>query len=149
MAQCESTDFVYPLLADIFYPIVEQGPYGNVKKQWILDRSVACFVGPAGTAGKEEIKPNANITIDRTLIGRTRSDILSSERAANYSMTNVIVANIRDKNGAMVYNETAGVRSGKSTIFEIASFEPIVGPFGSVEYYKIILARSENQAADI
>jgi hypothetical protein len=149
VAHCESTDFIYPLLADIFYPIVEQGAYGNVKKQWILDRSIACFVGPAGTAGKEEIKPNANITIDRTLIGRTKSDILSSQRDSNYSMTNVIVANIRDSHGNLIYNETAGVRSGKSTIFEIASFEPIVGPFGSTEYYKIILARSENQAADI
>lgn len=149
MATCEPTDFMYPLIADIFYPIVEQGAYGNVKKQWILDRSIACFVGPAGTAGKEEIKPNANITIDKTLIGRTRSDILSSQRDATYSMTNVIIANIRDKSGKTIYNETAGVRSGKSTIFEIAALEPIVGPFGSVEYYKIILARSENQAADI
>lgn len=149
MATCEPTDFMYPLIADIFYPIVEQGAYGNVKKQWILDRSIACFVGPAGTAGKEEIKPNANITIDKTLIGRTRSDILSSQRDATYSMTNVIIANIRDKSGRIIYNETAGVRSGKSTIFEIAALEPIVGPFGSVEYYKIILARSENQAADI
>jgi hypothetical protein len=64
-------------------------------------------------------------------------------------MTNVIVANIRDKNEKQIYNETAGIRSGKSTIFEISSFEPIVGPFGSTEYYKIILSRSENQAADI
>jgi hypothetical protein len=140
---------MYPLLADIFYPVVEQGAYGNVKKQWVLDRSVACFVGPAGSAGKEEIKPNPNITIDRVLIGRTRSDILLSQRNSNYSMTNVIVANIRDKNEKQIYNETAGIRSGKSTIFEISSFEPIVGPFGSTEYYKIILSRSENQAADI
>lgn len=149
MSQYQPTDFVYPLLADIFYPIVEQGAYGNIKKQWVLDRCIACFVGPAGTANKEEIKPNTNIIIDRTLIGRTKSDILSSQHNSNYSMTNVILTNIRDKYGNVVYNETAGVRSGKSTIFEIVSFDPIVGPFGSIEYYKIILSRSENQAADI
>jgi hypothetical protein len=45
--------------------------------------------------------------------------------------------------------ETSGPRAGKSTIFEIATNEPFVNPFGNVEYYKLILRRSENQGAEV
>jgi hypothetical protein len=146
---CETTDFIYPLLADVYYPIVEQSAYGNVKKQWILDKTIACNFSSAGTAWKEEVQPNVNITKDVVLIGRARSDIRISKLDAGNAITNVIITNIRDAASNQVYMETSGVRSGKATIFEIASQEPIVGPFGSVEYYKLIIRRSENQAADI
>jgi hypothetical protein len=143
------TDFIFPLEADIFHPIVDQGAYGNVKKTWVLDRSVACNFSSAGTAGKEEIKPNVAITKDILLIGRIKSDLRISSRSEQNAITNVVVSNIRDKNCNPIYIETSGPRAGKSTIFEIASQEPFVGPFGSVEYYNVVLRRSENQAVDL
>lgn len=145
----ETPDFVYPMLASIYYPIVEQGSYGNVKKQWIIDRVIAVNVNSQGSAMSEDVKPNVNITQDFVLVGRTKKDIRVSSKKAQTSITNVIVSNICDKNGNSIYNETAGPRSGKSTIFEIAGQEPFMGPFGNVEYYKIMLRRSENQAVDI
>lgn len=149
MAACETTDFLYPLLADVYYPLVEQGVYGNVKKQWVLDRTIAIALNPAGRKYQQQVQTNPNITLDNSLVGRTRSDILSSSRDANMAVTNVIIANVRDVSGNIIYNESSGIRAGKSTIFEIATFTPIVGPFGSTEYYKIVVARSDNQAADI
>lgn len=149
MAPCETTDFIYPLLADVFYPIVTEGSYGQVKKQWVLDRTIACSFNPASRKYKQDIQTNANITIDNSLVGRVRTDILSSSTDKLNAMTNVIIANIRDKNGNIIFNESSGIRVGKSTIFEISTFNPIVGPFGSTEYYKVVLSRSENQAADV
>lgn len=149
MACGDKTDFAFPMEADIFYPIVEQGALGNVKKTWILDKSVAINVNPAGAAFKEEVVPNVNITKDTLLIGRIKNDIRVSSRESNNAITNVIVTNIKDKNCNPIYVETSGIRNGKSTIFEIATQEPFVGPFGNVEYYKIILRRSENQGADV
>lgn len=149
MAICESTDFVYPLLADIYYPIVDQAIYGNVKKQWILNKTVATNFNSVGTAGKEEITPNVNITQEGLLVGRSRSDIRISAEGSNNSMTNVVITNIRDRFGNSIYNETSGPRAGKATIFEIATVEPFVGPFGSTEYFKLVIRRSENQASDI
>lgn len=146
---CETTDFIYPLLADVYYPVVEQSAYGNVNKQWILDKSVACNFSSVGTAGKEEVKPNVNITKDIVLIGRSRSDIRVSKLNEANAMTNVIISNIRDSSKNCIYTETSGPRAGKPTIFEIASQEPVVGPFGIVEYYKLVIRRSENQAADV
>lgn len=146
---CESTDFVYPLLVDIYYPVVEQGAYGNVKKQWILDRSIACNFASFGTAGKEEITPNVNITKDTVLLGRVKSDIRIGFNNSRNAITNVLLTNIRTAQQDAVYIETSGPRDGRSTIFEVATLEPIIGPFGSVEYHKVILRRSENQASDL
>ena len=146
---CETPDFTYPMQADVFYPLVEQGVYGNIKKQWILDKTIIGNFSFVGSASKEEVTPNVNITQESLLIGRVKSDIRLSSREVNNSITNVILTNIRDRSGNHVYKETAGPRKGKSTIFEVATVEPFVGPFGSVEYYKLVIRRSENQAADI
>jgi hypothetical protein len=146
---CESTDFIYPMLADIYYPLVEQGAYGNVKKQWILDRSVACNFAPFGRAGKEEVMPNVNITKDNVLLGRTKTDLRVSSINSRNSITNVLVTNIRTSEEDSIYLETSGSRDGRSTIYEIATTEAIVGPFGNIEYHKVVLRRSENQASDL
>lgn len=146
---CESTDYMFPMQADIFYPIVEQGAYGNVKKQWIHDRTIACSFTFAASALREEITPNVNITQTKILVGRVKTDIRISSEDSNNSVTNVIISNIKDSNCNPIYIETAGARSGKSTIFEIASLEPFVGPFGNVEYYRVTIRRSENQAVDL
>jgi hypothetical protein len=149
MPTCESISIIFPMLADIYYPIVDQGPYGNVKKNWIHDKTIACNFNSAGTAWKEDIKPNANITQDSIMLGRAKSDIRFSSTEGQNSITNILVTNIKDKNLNELYLETAGPRAGKSTLFEVATVEPFMGPFGSVEYYKIVVRRSENQAVDL
>lgn len=149
MNKCETLDFMFPIKADIFYPIVEQAVYGNVKKQWIQDRTIAINVNSAGSASKEEITPNINIKQEMLLVGRAKTDLRMSSRQDRLSITNVIISNICDKYGNSIYNETAGPRAGKPTIFEIATIDPYLGPFGKVEYYNLVLRRSENQAVDI
>ena len=146
---CETTDFTYPLLADIYYPIVEVGGYGNLKKQWVLDKTVACFFNVGGSKFKEDVGTEANINIDTALIGRLRNNPAISSTESLYSTTNIIVTNIRGNDGILIHNETSGPRSGNATLFEIATLVPIVGPFGKTEYYKVILRRSENQAVDL
>ena len=146
---CETTDFTYPLLADIYYPIVETGAYGNLKKQWVLDKTVACFFNVGGSKFKEDIGTEANIIIDTALIGRLRNNPAISSTESLYSTTNIIVTNIRGNDGILIHTESSGPRSGNSTLFEIATLVPIVGPFGKTEYYKVILRRSENQAVDL
>lgn len=150
MNVCESPDTFYPLIADIYYPIIEQGAYGDVQRQWVLDATIACFFAPAGRKYKQDVQPqDVNITIDSSLVGRTRNDIRFSSLQAANSMTNIIITNIRDIHGTPIYVETTGPRAGKSTIFEVATNEPIIGAFGKVEYYKVVIRRSENQAVTV
>lgn len=146
---CESTDFMFPLLADIYYPIVEQGGYGNLKKNWVLDRTIAVALNPAGTKTKQDIDPSVNVVIDNSLFGRTKTNILQSTSGTGVSATNVIVTNIRDANGTVIWDESSGPRAGKPTLYEIATFTAIAGPFGGVEFYRLVVRRSENQAVDL
>ena len=146
---CESTNFMFPLLADVYYPIVEQGGYGNMKKQWVLAKTIACALNPAGMKAKQEITPSVNVVIDNSLFGRTKTNILQSDSGAGVSATNVIITNIRDANGTIIWDESAGPRAGKPTLYEIATFTAIAGPFGGVEFYRLVVRRSENQAIDL
>ncbi len=149
MTVCETPDFMYPLQASVYHPIVEQGDFGAIKKQWTLDRVFACTFSSGGSAFKEEVKPNVNITQNSILVGRTKSDIRISSRDNKNSLTNILITDIRDQEGNLVYMETSGPRSGKGTLFEIATYEPFVGPFGVVESYKVVIRRSENQTGDV
>ena len=49
MDLCEETDFMYPMKADVYYPLVEQGTYGNVKKTWVFNKTVVCNFSKDGT----------------------------------------------------------------------------------------------------
>ena len=147
---CETTDFRFPMLADIYYPVVEQGAYGNVSRSWSLDRTVAGnFTTEGKGSNKEEVNTAQSVSYDILLSGRVRSDIRLSASNQPNAITNVVVSNIRDASGNEVYLETSGPRAGKSTIFEVATQKPFVGPFGSIEHYSLILRRSENQAVEI
>ena len=150
MANCDKTDFMYPLLADVYYPIVDQAVgYGSVTKRWVLDRSIACSFASASLKAKEDIKPEVNIVIDNSIVGRTRADITQSKRGDLVSMTNILITNIRDVLGNVIFNESSGPRAGRATVFEVATMNPSVGPFGGTEFFKLVLRRSENQSVDI
>lgn len=147
--ECDATDFMFPMRAEVYYPDVEQSAYGNVTKTWKLDRQFACNFAPAGTAFKEEVSPNVDISQDSLLMGRARQDLRISSLNDPNSVTNIVISNITDNAGNPIYTETSGPRKGKSTIFEIATIQPFSNPFGKVEYYKIILRRSENQGTTV
>ncbi len=150
MPGCEtSTDFMFPLTVDIYYPIVTKEGYGELKRAWVYDRTVSCYFTNPSSKTKEDILPEAKIVVDSSIVGRTRSDITLSSRGDYNSLTNIMLTNIKDRNGSIIYNESSGPRVGLATVFEVATFVPAVGPMGVTEFYKLVLRRSENQAVDV
>lgn len=144
MNSCD-IDFLYPMKADIYYPIISQNDYGQSTKKWIFDRTVSCNATPVGGAGTEEIKPEVFIQYKDKLVARTRSDLRISLNNQSNAETNIIITNIRSSNDSIIYKETAGPRAGKGTIYEVGTLEPFIGPFGDIEYYKMMWRRSESQ----
>ena len=149
MTNCSTTDFKFPMLADIYYPIVEQSAYGNITRNWILDKTVAGSFVPAGSEIKKELVINIDLSQDSMLICRVRSDIRISSLEENSSLTNILITNIRDSKENIIHSETSGPRTGKATLFEVATQQPFVNAFGRTEHYRVILRRSENQAENI
>lgn len=143
---CPEPDFIYPMLADIYYPIITQNQYGQPNKEWVYDRTIVCNAVGVGGASEEEMKPEVFLQYKNSLIARSREDIRISSKNEKNAMTNILVTNIRNNVSGLIYEETAGPRQGRGTIYEIATLEPFVSPFGQIEYYKMLWRRTENQA---
>lgn len=142
---CDTGDFRYPLQAHIYYATVTQSAYGDIDRTWNFDRNVHCSLEPATSDFKEELDTKVLLTRDQLLIGRFKQDIRSSSFDEDFDSGNILITNIVDKSCNLLYKETGGPRAGKGTLFEIATVKPFLNPFGRVEYYTVILRRSENQ----
>ena len=84
MATCEATSFMFPMLADVYYPITDTTAYGNVKKTWVLNKTIACSFNEAGVSYKEDIKPDPDIKTEMLLLGRVMRDIRISSILSFY-----------------------------------------------------------------
>lgn len=136
----------FPMYADIYYPIITQGLYNDLQKQWIFDRTVVCNAISV-TERDEEIGASKNfIQTHHLLEARTKEDIRISSIENPDASTNILIANIRFSDGTPVYYETSGSRANKSTLFEVAKLQPFIGAFNTIEYYKMIWRRAESQA---
>ncbi len=145
MVDCEATDFIYPMKADIYYPIITQNNYGQANKEWVFDRTIVCNATTVGGAGDVELKPDVFLQYDGKLVARSKSDIRVSSNMTDNAISNILITNIRSASDITLYRETAGPRSGRGTIYEVGTLEPFIGPFGEIEYYKMLWRRTENQ----
>jgi hypothetical protein len=135
------------MCADIYYAISSQGSFGEIKKEWLLDRTIACNAVPSTRKNIEELDPKMISQLNNKLSVRSLTDLRTSSLDKNYAITDILITNVRDRHGNMIYKETAGIRSGKGTIYEIATIQPFVGPFGNVESYQMVWRRTDSQAS--
>jgi hypothetical protein len=142
---CDTTDFMYPMLADVYYSIISQDEYGKAIKDWVFDRTITCNAQAMTKRTQEEITPNIFLQLDGKLVARSKTDIRTSSKNENHALTNILITNVRLPDDNLVYRETAGPRNGRATIFEVATTEPFVGGLQSIEYYYMMWRRSENQ----
>ncbi len=55
MEDCTTTDFLYPMKADLYYPVITQTQYGQASRTWFYDRTIICNATSVGGAGTEQI----------------------------------------------------------------------------------------------
>lgn len=138
-------DFLFPMTADLYYPIITQGLYNEIEKEWAYDRTVSCYATNT-TTQEETIEPDFLIKNKEILLARSPEDFrISSLENTDFS-TNVLITNIRLPSGEIAFKEFAGPRTDLGTFFELAKIEPFIGPFDTIEYYKMVWRRTENQA---
>ena len=131
---------------DIYYSTESQDKFGKEVKEWHLDRTSLGYAEVLGSVDKDGLKATQFFEYEGKLIGRTKNDPRISTEGLNYPITSIIITNIRDaKTGLHFYTESAGDRSGESTVFELMAVEPYVNPWNEIEYFKILFNRSERQ----
>jgi len=146
VAEC-TTSYLFPMQADVYYGAASQDAYGGLNYVWTLDRTVAGNFVFAGSKNKEELGVNVELMQESLILGRVKSDLRSDSSGETYPFTNILITNIRSQDGTVYYTESSGSRDDGPTLFEIATQQPLVNPFGEVEYYRLILRRSENQGS--
>lgn len=147
---CDDVDFAYPFLADIYYSTISQGVYNEITKTWDFDRTIPFYASAfINRMNKDEVNKDYYAQYNQHITARSRSDIRMSSENIENAMTNIIITNIRNPDGTIIFKETSGIRSGSGTLYEISAFQPFVGAFGDIEYYGIVLRRTENQNLEV
>ena len=139
-------DPFFSMEMDIYYSIESQNKIGKEVKTWVMDRTLMGYAEVLGSVSRDGLKASQFFEYEGKLIGRTKEDPRVSLSGMNYSITSMIITDIRNSGtNDNYYTESYGERSGLSTIFEIMAVEPYVNPWNEIEYYKILFNRSDKQ----
>jgi hypothetical protein len=138
------SDMMYPMTADIYYAAAEQSDFGEMVNQWTMDKVVNC------SAIKEKPDSGAtNAMLSEKFIEynyrinfRTANDILKSIDGTAYAPTDILITNIKDPKGKLVWFEMSDV----PTVFEIANVEPMFDAFHNFFGYRVLLRRADDQS---
>jgi hypothetical protein len=123
----------------VYYSTQSQDGYGRITRTWTFDRTERGFV-----------KAVTNYAVDdrnswnQTLKGVSEEDLRINEEGELFAPSEVLVTFIEP-----AFIETAGPRKGLPTTFELRGSNPVLGPFGEVLHFDIMLVRSADQAVDI
>lgn len=135
----------YPLMADVYYATQTQNEFGNIDKAWTLDQTIRLDMSMSTNYKDQQMQPDQMMWVQDMLNGRTPTDIRISSSSTMYSLTDILVTNIRNDAGEVIYYETSGYIEGEGTLFEVAGLLPHNDPWGKNDYYKLVLKRSMTQ----
>jgi hypothetical protein len=137
-------DILYPMTAEVFYAETKQTDFGTMQKTWIFDRSVKCSAVSAmsdKTLNGELRSNSAFFQYNSDIAFRTADDIQRKKGGTYYPITEVLVTNIKDAEGNVVWTE----KDDSKTQYEIQSFVPSYNAFHSIDFYRGYLTRSTKQ----
>lgn len=135
----------YPLLADVYYATQSQNDFGEIDKEWEYNQNIRVDFSMSTNYKDQQIQADQMMWMQDMISGRTPTDVRVADTGELYSMTDIIITNVRNDAGEIIYLETSGPREGTSTLFEVAGVLPHNGPWGSNDYFKIVLKRSMMQ----
>lgn len=139
----ESTFF--PQIADVYYATQTQNDFGDIEKTWSYNQQVRLQLNMSTNYKDQQMQPDQFFFMEDILDGRCRTDVRISKDGATYAMTDILLTNIRNDVNKVIYHETAGIREGQPSVYEVAGVLPHLDPFGCVDYYKVVIKRSDMQ----
>ena len=147
-ANCSSLFF--QMQCDIYYAIESQDLYGGIDKKWEYDVVEPCSfytLSDKSNSNNFTYDDNRFYKLETMLYGRFQSDPRKSSSGQYFPLSHILVTNVRASgcNDESFFIETNGDYEGSPTVFELKTCQPFVGPFNTVEYYKIQLERSDIQ----
>ena len=114
---------MYPMSADIYYSTETQNDIGEIVSSWSKDRSIKCSAikeRPTSTIANV-VDSQKFIEYNTLLDFRTDIDILIDSEGIMHYFTEIVISNITDPLGKVVWAETAS----DPTDFEPQNIEPM------------------------
>lgn len=135
----------YPLKADVYYAVQTQNDFGSVEKAWEYNQTVRIDLSMSTNYKDQQIQADQFFWMQDLLSARVPGDVRVADSGEMYSLTDILITNVRNDSEEVIYYETAGVREGLPTLFEVAGVLPHNDPWGSNDFYKIVVKRSDAQ----
>lgn len=139
----------FPMQCDIYYATEDQDKYGTINKKWVFGHTLDCALYNPDDKKAEDFKfeDQKFYMLDGFAVGRTKKDPRKSDVESFYPMSHILITNIRGKNCSdeLFFYESTETYEQKPTIFELRSCQPYVGPYSTIEYFKLVLQRSDTQ----
>lgn len=140
----------FQMQCDIYYATETQDKYGKIDKKWTFDMTEKCSFYTLSDKSNDDnfsFEDKRFLKLETMLYGRFSTDPRQDSNGLYHPLSHILVHNVRG--GTCVEDpfwiETNGDYVGKPTVFEIKTCQPFVGPFNTVEYWKIQLERSDRQ----
>ena len=148
LANCVSPFF--QMECDIYYARESQDKYGKIIKKWDFDMIEKCSFYTLGDKSNDDnftFEDSKFYKLETMLYGRLATDPRQDSSGLYHPLSHILIHNIRGVtcNTDNFWIETNGDYVGKPTVFEIKTCQPFVGPFNTIEYWKIQLERSDTQ----
>lgn len=141
----------FPMLCDLYYASEKQDKYGKIEKKWVFTDTIQCSFFTLNDELRNSDKFGTSqeqfFELESRILGRSITDIRSTKDGQFFPMTHILVTNIRSSSCSdeLFFRETNGGYEAVPTIFEPSSIQPYIGAFNRIEYYKIVLSRSDIQ----
>ena len=146
-ATCASPFF--PMECDIYYASEDQDKYGKINKKWTLENTLSCALYTPNDKKADDFRfeDQKFFKLDGFVVGRTKQDPRKTDTESYYPMSHILITNIRGGGceDQLLFYESTETYEQKPTIFELRSCQPYVGPYSTIEYFKLVLERSDTQ----
>ena len=132
------------MTADIYYAESKQDALGVIQKSWVYDRTVKCSVisTMSDRIIASEIKTNTTtFNYNSDLIFRVGEDIQEKKNGTIFPITEILIANIKDPSGKLVYKEKGSI----PTQYELKTFVPTFDQDHLESFYRGYISRSTKQ----
>lgn len=143
------TDLFFPMKCDVYYATEDQDKYGKMVKKWSLGNTLDCtlYTPNEKKMGDFDFEDQKFFKLDEFVVGRTKFDPRKTDTESYYPMSHILITNIKsnDCNDQLLFFESTETYEQKATVFEIRSCRPYIGPFSTIEYFKLVLQRSDTQ----
>lgn len=142
-------DIFFPMKCDIYYATETQDEYGTIVKKWSQGNGLDCalYIEEKKKADDFTFENQRFFKLDGFLVGRTKQDPRMSDVNSYFPMSHILITNIRGNgcNEELLFYESTETYEKKPTIYELRSCQSYVGPFSTIEYFKLTLERSDMQ----